>query len=158
MGVSGCGKTTIGDLVGRELGVPFVDGDSLHPVENVAKMAAGTPLTDEDRWPWLAVTVGAELANAGDGGPVLACSALRRSYRDAGRVSAPDTMFLHLHGTKEVLGQRLGSRSGHFMPPALLESQLATLEPLETDEVGTVVDIAASVPDVVQAALAVAGH
>ena len=76
MGVSGCGKTTIGDLVARELGVPFLDGDSLHPVENVAKMAAGTPLTDEDRWPWLA-TVGGELANAGNGGLVLACSALR---------------------------------------------------------------------------------
>ena len=77
MGVSGCGKTTIGDLVARELGVPFLDGDSLHPVENVAKMAAGTPLTDDDRWPWLA-TVGAALAQAGDGGLVLACSALRR--------------------------------------------------------------------------------
>ena len=88
MGVSGCGKTTIGDLVARELGVPFLDGDSLHPVENVAKMAAGTPLTDEDRWPWLA-TVGTELANAGDGGLVLACSALKRSYRDAIRALAP---------------------------------------------------------------------
>lgn len=154
MGVSGCGKTTIGDLVARQLGVPFVDGDSLHPTANVAKMAAGRPLTDEDRWPWLAV-VGAELAKAGDGGMVLACSALRRRYRDAIRTSAPDTVFLHLHGSKEVLGQRLESRSGHFMPPALLESQLATLEPLEADEVGRVVDIAASVPDVVQAALAV---
>ncbi|WP_258060929.1 gluconokinase [Arthrobacter sp. 4R501] len=81
MGVSGCGKTTIGDLVARELGIQFLDGDSLHPVENVAKMAAGTPLTDEDRWPWLA-TVGSELA-AAKGGLVLACSALRRSYRDA---------------------------------------------------------------------------
>ena len=152
MGVSGCGKTTIGDLVARELGIPFVDGDSLHPPENVAKMAAGRPLTDEDRWPWLA-TVSAELAKVGDGGMVLACSALRRRYRDAIRASAPDTVFRHLHGSKEVLGQRLESRSGHFMPPALLESQLATLEPLEADEAGRVVDIAASVPDVVQAAV-----
>ncbi len=144
MGVSGCGKTTIGDLVARELGVPFLDGDSLHPVENVAKMAAGTPLTDEDRWPWLA-TVGRELANAGPGGLVLACSALRRSYRDAIREQAPDTVFLHLHGSKEVLRARTEGRSGHFMPPALLDSQLATLEPLDADEAGIVVDIAAPV-------------
>lgn len=153
MGVSGCGKTTIGDLVARELGVPFLDGDSLHPVENVAKMAAGTPLTDEDRWPWLA-TVGTELANAADGGMVLACSALRRSYRDAIRKQAPDTIFLHLHGTKSVLKARTEGRSGHFMPPALLESQLATLEPLEADEAGVVVDIAAPVQQVVRDALA----
>jgi beta-N-acetylhexosaminidase len=153
MGVSGCGKTTIGDLVARELGVPFLDGDSLHPVENVAKMAAGTPLTDEDRWPWLA-TVGARLANAGDGGMVLACSALRRSYRDAIRAQAPDTIFLHLHGSKEVLRARTEGRTGHFMPPALLESQLATLEPLEADEAGIVVDIAAPVDEVVALALA----
>jgi beta-N-acetylhexosaminidase len=153
MGVSGCGKTTIGDLVARQLGAPFLDGDSLHPVENVAKMAAGTPLTDEDRWPWLA-TVGAQLANAGDGGLVLACSALRRSYRDAIRAQAPDTIFLHLHGSKEVLRARTEGRSGHFMPPALLESQLATLEPLEADEAGVVVDIASPVDDVVALALA----
>lgn len=153
MGVCGCGKTTIGDLVARELGVPFLDGDSLHPVENVAKMAAGTPLTDEDRWPWLA-TVGAELANAGDGGMVLACSALRRSYREAIRKQAPDTIFLHLHGTKDVLGYRLEGRSGHFMPTTLLDSQLATLEPLEADETGLVVDIDAPVQQVVADALA----
>jgi beta-N-acetylhexosaminidase len=153
MGVSGCGKTTIGDLVARELGVPFLDGDSLHPVENVAKMAAGTPLTDEDRWPWLA-TVGRELASAGTGGLVLACSALKRSYRDAIREQAPDTVFLHLHGSKEVLRARTEGRSGHFMPPALLESQLATLEPLGADEAGIVVDIAAPVGQVVTEALA----
>jgi beta-N-acetylhexosaminidase len=153
MGVSGCGKTTIGDLVARELGVPFLDGDALHPVENVAKMAAGSPLTDADRWPWLA-TVGSELAAAGHDGLVLACSALRRSYRDAIRVMAPDTVFLHLHGSKEVLGSRLEGRSGHFMPAALLESQLATLEPLEADEAGITVDIAAPVGQVVTEALA----
>jgi beta-N-acetylhexosaminidase len=153
MGVSGCGKTTIGDLVARELGVPFLDGDSLHPVENVAKMAAGTPLTDVDRWPWLA-TVGIELANARRGGLVLACSALRRSYRDAIRAQAPDTVFLHLHGSKEVLGARLEGRSGHFMPTALLDSQLATLEPLDAGEDGIVVDIAAPVNQVVAEALA----
>jgi beta-N-acetylhexosaminidase len=153
MGVSGCGKTTIGDLVARELGVAFLDGDSLHPVENVAKMAAGTPLTDEDRWPWLA-TVGAELAAAGDGGLVLACSALRRSYRDAIREQAPDTVFLHLHGSKEVLRSRTEGRTGHIMPPSLLDSQLATLEPLDAGEPGIKVDIAAPVQQVVLEALA----
>ncbi|MET3923868.1 gluconokinase [Arthrobacter sp. UYEF20] len=153
MGVSGCGKTTIGDLVARELNVPFLDGDSLHPVENVAKMAAGSPLTDEDRWPWLAI-VGSELAAAGSDGLVLACSALRRSYRDAIREQAPDTVFLHLNGSKEVLGARLEGRSGHFMPATLLDSQLATLEPLAADESGVVVDIAAPLADVVAAALA----
>ncbi|MHC6594455.1 gluconokinase, GntK/IdnK-type [Arthrobacter sp. C152] len=152
MGVSGCGKTTIGDLVARDLGVPFLDGDALHPVENVAKMAAGTPLTDEDRWPWLAA-VGRELAAAGDGGLVLACSALKRSYRDAIREQAPDTIFLHLNGSKEVLKARTEGRTGHFMPPALLDSQLATLEPLQEDERGVVVDIAAPVADVVAGAL-----
>ncbi len=151
MGVSGCGKTTIGYLLARELGVPFLDGDSLHPVENVAKMAAGTPLTDEDRWPWLTL-VGQELAAAGAAGLVLACSSLRRSYRDAIRAHAPETVFLHLHGTKEVLTARTEGRSGHFMPPALLESQLATLEPLEADERGLVVDIAPPVDDVLAAA------
>ena len=154
MGVSGCGKTTVGGLVARELGVPFLDGDSLHPVENVAKMAAGHPLTDEDRWPWLAI-VGRELAAAGDSGMVLACSALRRTYRDAIREQAPDTIFLHLNGSKEVLAQRVGGRAGHFMPPALLDSQLATLEPLRADERGVVVDIAAPVNEVVDGAVSV---
>lgn len=153
MGVSGCGKTTIGDLVARELGVPFLDGDSLHPVENVAKMASGSPLTDADRWPWLA-TVGAELAAAGPAGLVLACSALKRSYRDAIRAQAPDTVFLHLHGSRDVLGGRIEGRSGHFMPPALLDSQLAALEPLEADETGVVVDVGYAVDQVVGEALA----
>ena len=152
MGVSGCGKTTIGDLVARELGLPFLDGDSLHPVENVAKMAAGIPLTDEDRWPWL-TAVGSELATAGDGGLVLACSALKRSYRDAIRAQAPDTVFLHLNGSKDVLSARLEGRSDHFMPATLLESQLSVLEPLEADESGVVVDIAFPVDQVVSQAL-----
>lgn len=152
MGVSGCGKTTIGDLLARELGVRFLDGDSLHPVENVTKMAAGTPLTDGDRWPWLAI-VGRELAAAGPHGLVLACSALRSSYRDAIREQAPDTVFLHLHGSKEVLTARTEGRTGHFMPPALLDSQLATLEPLTAEEAGVVVDIAAPVGTVVEQAM-----
>jgi beta-N-acetylhexosaminidase len=153
MGVSGCGKTTIGGLVARELGVPFLDGDSLHPVENVAKMAEGTPLTDDDRRPWLA-RVASTLANAGDGGLVVACSALKRSYRDAIRALAPGTVFLHLHGSREVLGSRVEGRKGHFMPGTLLDSQLTTLEPLGADEAGAVVDIGAPVIQVVVDALA----
>lgn len=147
MGVSGCGKTTIGALVADELGLPFTDGDSLHPLENIAKMAAGTPLDDDDRLPWLE-TVGRELAGSPDG-LVVACSALRRSYRDAIRAKAPHVLFLHLDGSREVLGSRLEGRSGHFMPAALLDSQLATLEPLGADEAGVVIDISAPVPALV---------
>lgn len=143
MGVSGCGKTTIGALVARELGLPFTDGDSLHPVENIAKMAAGTPLDDADRAPWLEI-VGRELASSANG-LVVACSALKRSYRDAIRAQAPDAVFLHLDGSREVLGSRLEGRSGHFMPATLLDSQLATLEPLEADEAAVVIDISAPV-------------
>ncbi|NVM98812.1 gluconokinase [Arthrobacter sp. SDTb3-6] len=147
MGVSGCGKTTIGALVARGLGLPFTDGDSLHPVGNIAKMAAGTPLDDADRAPWLE-TVGRELA-ASPNGLVVACSALKRQYRDAIRDQAPGTVFLHLDGSREVLGSRLEGRSGHFMPAALLDSQLATLEPLDDDETAVVMDISAPVPALV---------
>ncbi|TLM83558.1 gluconokinase [Pseudarthrobacter sp. NamE2] len=152
MGVCGCGKSTVGESLARQFSIPFLDGDSLHPAHNVAKMASGTPLTDEDRWPWLA-TVGGRLAEAGEGGLVLACSALRRSYRDAIRTQAPDTLFLHLHGSKELLEQRLAYRAGHFMPAGLLVSQLATLEPLEADEAGVTLDIAAPVEEVTARAL-----
>ena len=151
MGVSGCGKTTIGALVAHELGLPFVDGDSLHPVANIAKMAAGTPLNDDDRAPWLQI-VGEELAGSAKG-LVVACSALKRSYRDTIRAQAPDTVFLHLDGSREVLGSRLEGRSGHFMPTALLDSQLATLEPLEADERAVVIDISAPVPALVSDAV-----
>ncbi|WP_125609546.1 gluconokinase [Specibacter cremeus] len=153
MGVSGSGKSTIGALVADAMNAPFLDGDSLHPLANIQKMAAGTPLTDEDRWPWLSI-IGDELAGAGPAGVVIACSALRRSYRDAIRAKAPDTIFLHLDGTVEVLGARLEGRSGHFMPPALLESQLATLEPLQPDETAVVVDIAAGVTAILDESVA----
>lgn len=151
MGVSGCGKTTIGALVAHELGLPFKDGDSLHPVENIAKIAAGTPLDDGDRAPWLDI-VGAELAGSANG-LVVACSALKRSYRDAIRAKAPGAVFLHLEGSREVLGGRLEGRSGHFMPAALLDSQLATLEPLQADEAAVVIDISAPVPALVSDAV-----
>lgn len=150
MGVSGSGKSTIGALIARDLGVPFIDGDSLHSTANVEKMAAGTPLTDEDRWPWLA-EVGRVLHAAGLNGDglVVACSALRRVYRDAILETAPNAVFLHLNGSRDVLAQRMQGRSEHFMPTTLLDSQLATLEPLAADEPGAVVDIDQSVPEVI---------
>ncbi|OMH31635.1 transferase [Tersicoccus sp. Bi-70] len=152
MGVSGSGKTTIGALIADELGVPFVDGDALHPIENVRKMAAGTPLTDEDRWPWLR-RAGEELVEAGDG-LVVACSALKVVYRTAIAAEAPGTVFVHLAGTVEVLQERMEGRSDHFMPPSLLRSQLATLEPLGAEEPGFVLDIAQPVDGLVRQAVA----
>lgn len=152
MGVSGSGKSTIGALVAAALAVPFVDGDSLHPLTNVEKMAAGRPLDDDDRWPWLR-TVGRALGDSRDDGLVVACSALKRSYRDAIRTEAPDVLFLHLDGDREVLARRLEGRSGHFMPPSLLDSQFAILEPLAADERAVVVDVDAEVPAIVEAAV-----
>lgn len=143
MGVSGSGKSTIGAALAHRLGLSFTDADALHPAENVAKMAAGIPLTDDDRWPWLA-RVGDALHEAGDSGHVIACSALRRAYRDAIRAKAPDVEFVHLQGSSELLAARLGVRANHFMPATLLESQLATLEPFSDDETGVIVDIDAT--------------
>ncbi|SED91308.1 gluconate kinase, SKI family [Arthrobacter alpinus] len=153
MGVSGAGKSTIGTLVADAMNFPFVDADSLHPLENIRKMAAGTPLNDEDRWPWLDL-VGHELATTRGKGIVVACSALKRRYRDAIRAQAPDTIFLHLEGSLEVLSSRLEGRSGHFMPPNLLASQLDALEPMEADEAAVVIDIAASMNEILDAAVA----
>jgi len=148
MGVSGCGKSTVGAALAGALGAVFVDGDALHPPSNIAKMAAGTPLNDHDRAPWLDL-VGAELAKAG--GRVTACSALKRSYRDIIRAQEPSAVFVHLHGAVEVLQSRMQTRPGHFMPPALLQSQLATLEPLGQGEAGMVIDIALPLDDQISA-------
>lgn len=138
MGVSGAGKSTIGAALAQRLGATFVDSDSLHPQANVAKMAAGTPLTDEDRWPWLEL-VGAELAAPNPDGIIVACSALKRAYRDAIRAKAPGTGFVQLSVELPILQGRVAQRSGHFMPPSLLASQLETLEPLQADEAGVTV-------------------
>lgn len=140
MGVSGCGKTTVGRLLARHLEVPFIEGDELHPPRNVELMAAGIALTDEDRAGWLD-TVAAELARRPEGA-VASCSALRRRYRDRLRRVVPALRFVHLRGDRVVLEERLAQRLGHYMPPTLLESQLQTLEPPSADEQPLELDIA----------------
>jgi carbohydrate kinase (thermoresistant glucokinase family) len=139
MGVSGAGKSLIGSALAHRLGLPFLDGDDLHSGANVARMAAGIPLTDADRGPWLDA-VGAALA-AAPGGAVIACSALKRAYRDRIRGAAPDARFVQLDGSRELLLARMSARAGHFMPPSLLDSQLAALEPLTPDEPGASVPV-----------------
>jgi len=147
MGVSGSGKSTVGRLLAARLGVPFVEGDDLHPEASVAKMAAGIPLDDADRAPWLDA-VAAEL----DRPVVVSCSALRRSYRDRLRRAAPGLRLLYLRGPRELLASRLAHRSGHFMPVSLLESQLATLEEPAPDERAVVLDVEATPAELVAAA------
>ena len=136
MGVSGSGKTAIGQALASILKISFVDGDDLHPLANRVKMASGIPLTDEDRWVWLEV-VGETLSNSAP--VVVACSALTKIYRDRIRTEAPDVQFILLQVPREELEKRMASRAGHFMPPSLLQSQLDLLEPLQKDEVGYVI-------------------
>lgn len=137
MGVAGAGKTTVGQALAEELGVLCCDADDLHPAENVAKMRAGVALDDADRAPWLAA-VGRWLARQTEGA-VVSCSALRRSYRDSLRLHAGPVRFLHLDGPAEVVRARVEARTDHYMPPSLVESQYAILEPLGPDEDGTTV-------------------
>ena len=154
MGVAGSGKSSIGTLIAKELGLPFKDGDDLHPQSNLDKMAAGTPLTDEDRWPWLELCgLTLQMPN----GTVLACSALKRAYRDRIRKLAPGTVFLFLDGSEELLLSRLGNRKNHFMKPQMLQSQLQTLEPLQSDEKGLKLRIDRSEEEIVQEAIAYLG-
>lgn len=133
MGVSGCGKSSIGAAFAARIGAGFVDGDDLHPAKNIAKMAAGIPLDDSDRAPWLEA-IGQIFAQR-DLPLVVACSALKRSYRDIIRAQAEGGVtFLHLDGTRDVIANRMAARLGHFMPSALLDSQFAALEPLASQE------------------------
>ena len=143
MGVSGSGKTVVGQALATDLGWPFFDADNFHPKENVAKMAAGTPLTDADRWPWLD-RLAAEMKALEERGvsAVLACSALRQAYRD--RISrAGNVRYVHLSGDHDTIAARLAARKNHYMPPTLLASQLATLE-APTDAI--VIDVSDAVP------------
>lgn len=158
MGVSGAGKSTTGEALARRLGWPFIEGDAFHPQSNVEKMHAGHPLTDADRDPWLHA-LAAELARfeAQGQSSVMGCSSLKRAYRDILRSGAPRVRFLHVHGTRELLADRLGHRAGHFFPPELLDSQLATLEELAPDEDAAVVDMALDPEAQVDQALALLG-
>jgi gluconokinase len=140
MGVSGSGKSSFGAALAQALALPFADADAFHPAANIRKMQAGTPLTDEDRWPWLDA-LGAWLA-AQPGGGVVACSALRRAYRDRLRAAAPGLRLVHLEGAPALITARQAARPGHFMPPTLMDSQFATLEPPAPDEDALVLDVA----------------
>ena len=146
MGVTSCGKTSVGEALAARLGVSFVEGDRLHPDGNVAKMSAGIPLTDEDRWPWLTL-VGDSLR--GNEGRVASCSALKRVYREHIRQAARRPVaFVFLDGSAELFAARIAARKGHFMPPSLLASQLATLERPSPDEFAKAFDVAQPVDEI----------
>lgn len=145
MGVSGSGKSLIGAALARALGIDFVEGDTYHPARNVERMAAGIPLTDDDRAGWLRALAARIREARSDGtGIVVTCSALKRAYRDVLRAEAPEVRFVFLRGSRALLADRVAGRRGHFMPPALLESQLATLEEPSVEEEAWICDIAES--------------
>ncbi len=145
MGVAGAGKTTIAGLLSARLGCELADADEFHPPSNVAKMSAGIPLTDEDRWPWLdAIAAWIRARDEAGRTAVVTCSALKRAYRRVLQAASPHGLFVHLTGAPALIAERIGARRGHFMPPAMLASQLAILEPLGTDEPGITVDVAAA--------------
>lgn len=159
MGVSGCGKSEVGQRLATALGVPFLEGDAYHPAANVDKMAAGIPLTDIDRAGWLA-SLRDEIAAASARGEglVLACSALKRRYRDLLREADPRLHFVHLDGARTLIAQRMLARTAHFMPTSLLDSQLADLEPLGPDEQGLRLDIVKDPADLAQEILHTQGR
>lgn len=154
MGVSGTGKSSVGRGLAERLGRPFVEGDDLHPEANVAKMSSGVALTDDDRWPWLEAVRDAMTAHARAGrATVVACSALRRVYRATLTGAEGRVRFVLLDVPADVLRERVAHRTGHWMPPSLLESQLALLEPLQADEDGVTVDVRGDVAATVAGAL-----
>jgi gluconokinase len=155
MGVSGSGKSTVGMAIAAALGLRFVDGDALHSAASVRRMQGGVALTDDDRWPWLD-RIGAQLADAARSptGVLVACSALKRVYRDRIRAAAPAVRFVFLDGSREAIEARMAMRSGHYMPTSLLASQLATLERPNRDESDVVtISIERPVADVVRDAV-----
>jgi gluconokinase len=154
MGVSGSGKSTVGGLLAQWLGVPYAEADDFHPPANIAKMSAGHPLDDTDRAPWLDA-IADWIAERGDRGGVVGCSALRRRYRDRLRAATPDLFFLHLDGPPALIASRLAARRQHFMPSGLLESQFDALEPLRSDEAGAVVPIDGGPQQIAERALGV---
>src|SRR5262249_34005329 len=155
MGVSGCGKTTVGAVLAARTGWPFLDADDLHPTANVEKMARGEALTDADRWPWLDLVRSWIAARRRDGeSGVIGCSALKRAYRDRLREADPDLRFAFLTGDRALLQERLVRRHGHFFPTRLIDSQFADLEPPAADEQPIIVQIGQSPTDVVDAILA----
>lgn len=159
MGVCGCGKSEVGRRVADTLGAGFIEGDDFHSPANIAKMAAGTPLDDADRATWLQ-RLGQEIAAARNAGTslVVSCSALKRRYRDLLREGDPALRFAHLRGERAVIAARLAVRTNHFMPPALLDSQLLALEPLQPDEAGVTLDITAAPQQLAHAILGAAQH
>jgi gluconokinase len=152
MGVSGSGKSTVGAALAQRLGVPFADADDFHPPANIAKMKAGIPLGDDDRYPWLEAVGGWLADHCGTGG-LMSCSALKRKYRDQLRKHCPQTEFVHLSGSPEVIAARQASRPGHFMPASLMASQFATLQPLEPDERGVTLDVSHDIDSIVESYL-----
>ena len=153
MGVTGAGKSTVGTLIAERLRLAFRDADEFHPPANIAKMSAGQPLTDEDRWPWLDA-IGAFLAAHRGEGCVVTCSALKRAYRDRLRAAAPELRFVFLHGDVALVAARQAARQGHFMPPSLVASQFATLETPSPDERVIALEITAPPAILADAAIA----
>lgn len=142
MGVAGCGKSSLGEALAETLGATFIEGDAFHPAENIARMSAGIPLTDADRASWLAVLAGCLAAGRAEGERmVLACSALKRRYRDTLREGDPGLVFVHLSGSRTLIAERMATRSAHFMPHSLIDSQFRDLEALQSDEHAIVCDI-----------------
>jgi gluconokinase len=157
MGVTGAGKSTVGTLIAERLGLTFRDADEFHPPANIAKMSSGTPLADEDRWPWLDA-IGAHLVAHRRTGCVVTCSALKRAYRDRLRAAAPELRFIHLHGDMALVSARQAARQGHFMPASLVASQFATLEAPAAEEGIIALDIAARPEALADAAIAALQH
>ncbi|MFC5519614.1 gluconokinase [Polaromonas jejuensis] len=155
MGVSGCGKSSVGQQLAQRLGVDFLEGDDLHPAQNVARMAAGVALTDADRQGWLETLAGRLAAAGAQGhGIVVSCSALKRSYRDILRSGAPDLRLIHLHGDYDLLATRMAARADHYMPTSLLDSQFATLEPPGPEENALTLDVAQTPDSIVNTIVA----